>query len=160
MTLYEINEQFNALKMLLETGEIDEQTYQDTMSSLDADLSEKAENYAKIITEWQGDINTIKTETDRLQALKKRLEGNITRLKGNLLETMKSQKVQNIEAGTFKMFIRKNPPSVNITEETLIPDIYKITKTEISKKTLIEALKSGEVVQGAELVQGESLTIK
>lgn len=160
-SLYQLNEQFTQLKLMLENGDIDEQTYQDTISCIEVDLSEKAENYCKIIAEWQGNIETIKAEQDRLSDLKKRHEHNIQTLKDNLQNTMLSQEKQSISAGTYIIKIKQNPPSVNILDANLIPKKYYIKQEpELSKKMVADDLKSGLIVKGAELITKQSLQIK
>lgn len=159
-SLYEINEQYLLLKSMLESGEIDEQIYQDTVVALDYDLEQKAENYCKILADWKGEIEKINAEIARLDGLKKRLENGSARLKTNLSETMKSQGKDKLKAGTFSVFFRKTPPSVNITNEAIIPKKYKVVSVTVSKTLISDALKSGVEVQGAELVQGETLQIK
>lgn len=159
-SLYEINEQYLLLKSMLESGEIDEQIYQDTVVALDYDLEQKAENYCKILADWKGEIEKIKAEIARLDGLKKRLENGSARLKTNLSETMKSQGKDKLKAGTFSVFFRKTPPSVNITNEAIIPKKYKVVSVTVSKTLISDALKSGIKVRGAELVQKETLQIK
>jgi predicted nuclease with TOPRIM domain len=159
-SLYEINEQYLQLKAMLESGEIDEQIYQDTVELLDYNLEEKAENYCKILADWKGEIEKIKAEIARLDGLKKRLESSSTRLKTNLAEVMKRQGRDKLKAGTFSVFFKKTPPAVSIIDEALIPDEYKVTSVTVSKSLIADALKSGVEVQGAELVQGETLQIK
>lgn len=159
-SLYEINEQYLLLKSMLESGEIDEQIYQDTVVALDYDLEQKAENYCKILADWKGEIEKINAEIARLDGLKKRLENGSARLKTNLSETMKSQGKDKLKAGTFSVFFRKTPPSVNITNEAIIPKKYKVVSVTVSKTLISDALKSGIKVRGAELVQKETLQIK
>ncbi len=160
-SLYVIGEKFKDLKELFENDIIDEQTYEDTLSCLECEIEEKAENYCKIIAGWQGDIEAVKVELDRLNNLKKRYEGNIQKLKDNLLMTMENQGRQDLKAGLYSVKIKVNPPSVNIIDEKLIPKTYFIQKpAELSKKLISEAIKNGDSVAGAELVQKTSLQIK
>jgi hypothetical protein len=160
-SLFQINEKFQQLKVLLENGDIDEQTFQDTISCIEVDFTEKAENYCKMIAEWQGEILTVKAEQDRLSDLAKRLSNSMQKLKDNLMLTMENQAKTSVKAGTYDIKIKLNPPSVNILDEALIDKIYFVEKpAELSKKLISEALKKGEIVAGAELVSKQSLTIK
>jgi len=163
-SLYELTGQIASLKLLFEEGEIDEQTLADTMESLDADIELKAEGYAKIIANFDGDILLAKSEINRLSTFKQIAENNIIRLKNNLMESMIAQGKQKIKAGTFTVTIAKNAPSVNVIDEDTIPKKYfNIPLPILSKKDLLadlKALKEGEAIPGAELKQGESLRIK
>lgn len=159
--LYEITGQILELKTMFEEGEIDEQTLNDTMESLNADIQAKAKGYCEVITDWLSDAAAAKVEIDRLTEFKKSLENNAKKLKDNLLTAMMAQDKQKISAGTFTVSIAKNPASVNVIAEELIPkEYFKIPDPVLSKKDLLEALKSGLAVPGAEIKQGESLRIK
>jgi alanine dehydrogenase len=160
-SLYELTGQIFDLKIMFEAGEIDEQTLTDTMESLDADIEVKAEGYCKIIALWSGDVASAKSEIDRLTEHKKTLENSVKRLKDNLQTAMSVQGKQKLAAGTFTVSIAKNPASVNVLCEELIPiEYFKTPDPVLVKKELLDALKAGTVVPGAELKQGESLRIK
>ena len=52
-SLYELTEQYEGIRMMLYDGETDEQMILDTLESIDAEIEEKADNYAKIRHEVQ-----------------------------------------------------------------------------------------------------------
>ncbi|MBO1683294.1 siphovirus Gp157 family protein, partial [[Clostridium] scindens] len=49
MRLYELTEQYDGVMNLLYDGETDEQTILDTLESIEGEIEDKADNYAKII---------------------------------------------------------------------------------------------------------------
>jgi hypothetical protein len=57
---------------------------------------------------------------------------------------------------------RKNPPSVIISDESLLPHEFKIQKIEMKpdRKSIAEVLKRGIAVPGAHLEEGRSVMIK
>ena len=79
MTLYEMTEQAQALKSLLESEEIDEQAFADTLEAIGAD--EKVDSYCRIIKSIEGDNALIDAEIARLTALKQRNGKSIDRMK-------------------------------------------------------------------------------
>ena len=161
MTLYELTDNFKSLKELLESGEIDEQTFNDTVESFNADIEEKAEGYSKIVREFEAEAAGAKAEIDRLTAVKQTAENNIKRLKANLLEAMQAQGKNKIKAGTFTVSIAKNAPSVNILDEEKIPkEYYRTPDPELSKKALLADLKAGKKIDGVETKQTVSLRIR
>ena len=61
----------------------------------------------------------------------------------------------------FSFSIQKNPPSLNVDDEKLIPEEYWIEQAPVlDKKTLLAALKSGEEIPGVSIKQTESLRIR
>lgn len=66
-----------------------------------------------------------------------------------------------VEGKLFKISFRKSKV-VKVLDETKIPkEFIKIKTTEtISKTDLGKALKNGEIIEGAELVENKSLQIK
>ena len=65
------------------------------------------------------------------------------------------------KAGVFNFAIQNNPPSVEIYDETLIPEQYLVEQpAKIDKAGIKELLKQGEEVPGAELKQTKGLRIR
>ena len=65
------------------------------------------------------------------------------------------------KSGMFNFAIQKNPASVNITDENILPEDYLIPQPpKVDKTSLKEALKNGIEVPGAELKQTEGLRIR
>lgn len=157
-TLYELTEQARCLYELLQDNEIDEQTFNDTLEAMGA--GEKAENYCKIIKQFQNDVEMFKSEIDRLTARKKAAENAVDRMKAALLLFMQQTGQDKIKAGTFSIYTATTP-SVNITDEKLIPCIYLVEQPpKISKDAIKKALKNGEKVNGAELVNNTGVRIR
>ena len=60
MTLYELTGQFLEVNEMAENGEIDEETMQDTLESIECEIEVKAENYAKVIRNLESDMESLK----------------------------------------------------------------------------------------------------
>ena len=137
MTLYELTEQAACLYELLQLNEIDEQAFNDTLEAMGA--GEKAENYCKIIKQFQSDIEMYKNEIDRLSARKKAAENAVDRMKSMLLLFMQQTGQDKLKAGTFAVSTATTQ-AVNITDENAVPRIYlveqppKIDKAGIKKR--------------------------
>ena len=82
MTLYEMTEAARQLKALLESDEIDEQIFNDTIESIGA--GEKIDAYCKIIREYEAEIAERKSEIERLRTANDRAEKAIDRMKSAL----------------------------------------------------------------------------
>lgn len=82
MKLYEITEQLENIKELLENPEFADNA--DIAKALDAvqqDFDKKAENVVYVIKNTEGDIEVIDAEIKRLQAMKSNVKTVLSRLK-------------------------------------------------------------------------------
>ncbi len=86
------------------------------------------------------------------------IEKRIAWMKDYLLKNMQATGITKITCPYFDISTRKNPASVLIKDEALIPAKYKTTEfiTKVDKK----AIKDDGGCAGVEIVQGESLRIK
>lgn len=158
MTLYEMTAAGRALLEMLEAGEIDEQTFADTLESIGAD--EKVDTYCEIIAQRKADAEVLRGEIERLTAKKKAAENDIDRMRRALAEFMLGTGQQKLKTQLFSCSISSRA-SVNITDESIIPTEYKIPQPDkIDKAGILKMLKSGETVSGAEIVFNDSLTIR
>ena len=160
--LYELTEMYKNIWDLVEDDEIDLDTLEKALSNIEDNIEAKAENMAKLIKGIDGDINTLKEEENRLAKKRRALENKQKNIKEYLEMQLKVMEIDKVKTPLFTVALQKNPPSVNITNEDLIPDQFKKTVTTVSvvKKDLLEALKSGQVIEGAEIKQGKSLRIR
>lgn len=94
----------------------------------------------------------------RLKTIGKLLDEKIT------LEGMTVAGITKIEYADITISRRKNPASVEVFEEGLVPQAYMRTPLppppEPDRKAILAALKAGEEVQGCRLVQKERVDIK
>ena len=163
-SIYEITQDYLQILSMLEDPELDSQTLADTMEGIEGEFEIKAENYAKVMKNLEGDILAIKTEIDRLTAKKKALENNIKNMKSTLQTAMETTGKTKFKTELFSFNIQKNAPSVVIDLEDLskLPSQFiKQREIEADKTAIKEALKRGENLDGiAHWEQGESLRIK
>lgn len=158
MSLYEITDKSALLMELLEDGEIDNQTYEDTLESLDADT--KVENICKVIRNLEAKAEACKTEKDRLAAKQKTAENGVARLKESLLNYMLTVDKKKIEAGTFTVSTSVSK-SVEVLYEDMLDEKFFIPQPDkIDKTAITKAIKAGEEVAGAQLVEKPYIRIK
>ena len=159
MKLYEINEQIQQLINM--SDEIDEQAFKDTMEILEFELEEKADNYAKVIKMYEGEIVTLKNETDRLNDMKKSRDNKIEYLKRSLEESMILADNKKFKTDLFSFNIQKNVPSLDISDNAVIPSEYYIEKEpQLDKRKLLDSVKNGLKIDGINIKQTESLRIR
>ena len=160
--LYELTEMYKNIQELISDEEVDAETLENALSQIEGDINSKAENIAKLVRAIDGDINTLKEEEKRLAARRKALENKQKGMKSYLELQLNAMNIDKIKTPLFTVALQKNPPSVNFINESLIPEDYIKTETitSISRKDVLEALKEGKEVPGAELKQTRSLRIR
>ena len=157
--LYELSTGYKNIEYLLENGENNEEL-QAVLDSLGEEIEDKAENIAKLIKNYESDINAFKEEEKRIAERRRTLENDVKRLKEYLFNNMKMTGKTKFKKGTFSFNIAKNPASVEITNVDIISSDYKTYTEVLDKKAILQDLKNGKDVQGAILKQGESLRIR
>lgn len=174
-------------RMMDTTDEIELAAIYDTIEGLEGEAVQYLELLAN---EWRNNnarIAGCKAELQRLEEHHIRLEKRTSRIEYVALQLAKLLPEQKMVTDTYKVQIKKNPPAVNVYDESQVPNAYKsetvvlnkmsiaqadafvkilpdglLKKTEISihKSEIADAIKNGAVVAGAELTQGERLVIE
>ncbi|HAT4354545.1 TPA: siphovirus Gp157 family protein [Clostridium perfringens] len=165
MKLYELTQNYRNLESLLDNlGEQEGLTVEmihGALGQVEDDINTKIENTCKVIKEIEADSIGIDEEIKRLSALKKQRENVVKKLKEYVEFEMNGIGLTKVEGKLFKISFRKSKV-VKVLDETKIPkEFIKVKTTEsISKTDLGKALKSGEIIEGAELVENKTLQIK
>lgn len=160
MKLYEITGEILELLMMAEDSELDQKMIQDTMEGLDFEFEEKAEAYAKVVKTLEMDIAGLDTEIQRMTKKKATIKNNIDRLKRSLEGAMIATGKRKFKTPLFGFGIQKNPPSLNVLDESKIPEEFWIEQQpKLDKKAALAYVKENKV-DWAELSQTESLRIR
>lgn len=152
--LYEINEQIlNCID--IETGEIIDTEQFDV---LQIDRNDKLENIALWYKNLSSAANQFKIEKDLFADRQKRAEKKAESLKAYLDTALKGNKFSTVKVD---ISYRKST-SVDILSLDKLPVEYKNQVVTISadKLKLAKALKSGIVIDGAEIVESNHIQIK
>lgn len=146
----------------MEQEDLKEEDFEEAFKTIEGDLIDKARNMTFIIKEQEADIAKHDEEIKRLTKRKKVLENSVARIKDNLFTAMVEMDQKDIDTGFFKLKIQKNAPSLNILDEKEIGSKWWRIETieKLDRRGMLEALKNGEKVNGAEMVQSESLRIR
>ncbi|MCI9658715.1 MAG: siphovirus Gp157 family protein [Lachnospiraceae bacterium] len=162
-SLYELTEQYEGIRMMLYDGETDEQTILDTLESIDAEIEEKADNYAKIIQDMKSSIEILKAEEERLKTRRKRLEARENLLKTRLEENMRFIGKTSFKTALFSFNIQSNgglqPLEIGMISD--IPMRFLVQQEPVpDNKKIREYLKEHEVEWARLLPRGDSLRIR
>lgn len=156
MQLYELTEMYLNLKdMDIEEGDLNA-----ALENIDDEIETKADNIAKVLRDFDGDIEALKSEEERLAKKRKAIENRQKHLKEYLQNAMLVLDKRKFKTDLFSFNIQKNAPSLKILDESKIPEDYYKIERKLNKNDLKEAVKSGLFEDAAELVQTESLRIR
>ena len=157
MNLYELSLAFQDVQNM----DLDPEVMKDTLDSIEDAIESKAENIAKLVRNLESDVSAYKEEEDRLKTKRQATENKVKWLKTYLKDNMELTGKTKFKSGMFNFLIQKNPASVNITDEKIIPEEFLIQQPpKVDKTSIKEILKKGIEVPGAELKQTEGLRIR
>jgi len=142
----------------------DAQTIKDTIEAESYPLEIKAQNVAYAIKNLEASAAAIKVAEQEMAARRKSQEKRAEHIREYLKTSMEVAGVSKITCPHFALKIRRNPASVDVFEERLIPNEFmrqpEPPPPQIDKTAIKEALKAGKEVPGASLAVGTRLDIK
>lgn len=160
--IYELTGDYLAVLNMItqEDGELD-QSYIDTLESIDEALDVKADNYVGVIKSLTSDSEAIDNEIKRLRQRKTSYEKHIKAMKESLQNMMEETGKTKFKTALNSYNIQNNPPSLNVLDEKLIPKDYWISQApKLNKKDALAELKEGKEIPGVEVKQTRSLRVR
>ena len=160
MNLYEITREAQELAFLLESDELTHELEAALLINQDQ-LQAKAGNYAKVIANIQSDADAIDAEIKRLKAMKDTKDRSINRMKEALRDAMLVSGIDKIESSLFKLSLRRSE-AVEVDVVEALPNAFQNVKNVVTadKLAIKEAIKRGENVMGARIIENFNLQIK
>jgi hypothetical protein len=159
--LYTLTDSYRKVLDLLDNDQ--DESLKDTLEAITDAIDAKAEGIAKIIRTMDAEAEAIKAEEQRLAQRRKAVENRRNGLKEYLETQLTLSGIDKVKTATFTVALQNNPPSVNVLDDTLIPQDYKTHVPEawnVNKKAILDAIKMGIEIPGAEVFQGRSLRIR
>lgn len=166
-TLYELKEEFKMLLDMMEDDSIDEEMIQNSLEGIECEIEIKAEGYAKILKELEGQAEAVRKEISRLDDKYGKIVANMDRLKTNLKNAMNETGKKKIQTDLFTISVCKNggktPLIIDGVDINEVPEKYKeMQKIErLNTDAIREDLEKGIDVGFARFGERrESLRIK
>ena len=159
LSLYSISERFLEL---FNRDDLTEEEFNEQGNELAIMLQNKAESLVGYNYTLESNKNVVKQEIERLTNIYKAIEKQQEKFGKYVKDNMEKLNLSEINTPIGKIKIKKNPVSVEITDENLIDEKYmieKITKN-ISKTKIKEDLEKGIEVKGANLIQKTKVDFK
>lgn len=160
--LYEIkNEYLEALDSLNNMAEIDQAIIEDSMMVINQSLEEKIKNIAAYIKNLEAEAEAMKQYENNMNKKRKAVENKIQSIKNYIKVNMIACGITKIDSPEFNILIKRCKPSPLITDESKIPkEFYEVKYEEVlNKNKLMDALEY-EQIEGVEIQENFSLTIK
>ena len=162
MNLYQLHDMMKQAEDALNDGHSPDDVAA-TIEALDIDFKQKCVQVAYFMRNLESDIKAIKAEEDRLSSRRNITQKHYDRLKEYLADAMVSAGENKASDGVIGVTIGKPKPILVINDDSSIPDSYRKIKvsTSVDKTALLNALKDGADVDGAEIGEGKhSVSIK
>lgn len=160
MKLYELSNSYQLLLDALANEEVAPEDVSDTLESITDAIELKAEGYAAVIKTLEAESAALKLEKDRIAKRQTALDNNAKRLKQHLQDELTKVDMKKVKGNLFTVSIQKNPVSLKVDVDKLPEKYFVPQPPKPDNASVKEALKNGEIVEGAELVQTESLRIR
>lgn len=161
MKLYDLKESY---KTILDNIDNEDFDLSGVLETLDDAIEDKADGYARVITQAKAEIDSIDAEIKRLTTMKKSRKNTVDRLKENLFNAMKETGKTKFKTDLFAFSIAKNggkiPVVVDVETADLPDDLVNIVE-----KPDLDALRdyierTGDLTYAHFGERGESLRIK
>lgn len=160
-SLYDIKNKFVELAL---RDDLTEEETQELATILSNELTNKSMNIIGFVKNVEGNLDMLDAEIKRLQELKKATNNKLDKFKQYVEKNMLELGIEEMTTPIGKLSFRKSPASVEIIDESLVPEEYiKIkTETSVDKKAILDAFKeTGEIINGTRIVTDKrKLTIK
>ena len=162
MNLYQINQKYiDILGMTDEDGCLSEDAFA-ALEEIQGEETRKIDNVALFIKNTEVFANAIKNEEKALSDRRKTYENKVERLKKYLSDYLLAKGKEKFETQSVVLSFKKSSP-VNIFDEAaILADHPELTTTEIkvSKEKVKAAIKAGQTIPGAEIIENQNLQIK
>lgn len=159
MKLYELTGALADLSSM----DMDDEAVKNSLECIQGDFNDKAVAIIKLSENLEADTTAIDAEIERLKARKQVIVNRKNSLREYLLHNMQAANIQKIECPLFTASLRKGVESVDIIDQSQIPDEFVNVEvvTSPDKKAIKAALNAGLEVPGAALKRGATtITIK
>jgi hypothetical protein len=160
MNLYNLTTQAKEIAILLEDGEFTPELEQ-ALAITQEQLQDKSLQYTYVIKNFEADSQAIDNEIKRLKAMKEAKDNAIDRMKEAVRNAMLASGIDKIESSLFKLSLRRSE-SVEVVNIDQLPESLTTVKKTVSadKVKIKEAIKAGQAVQGAVIIENYNLQIK
>ena len=142
-------------------GEIDDETLRDTLEGI-SDLPEAISAVVRSSLDDEAYILGLKGRLEDLQARLSRLKERYDKKRALARWAMVEADLEKVMAPDLSVSLRKGGEKLEVIDEGRVPEGYFVPQpAKLDRKSLAEALKRGEMVDGALLVMADpTITVR
>lgn len=165
MNLYQISQEITAiqeqLEAQIESWEAIVEDFATLFAAVNSDFNTKLSHCVQYLIDQKSKEAAVDKEIERLEALKKFYTNKVKRMKNNIDTVLTIQWIESIDTQVARLSYTHSD-WVIVTDESLIPNQYKVEKKEIniSLSLIKESIKAWEIVPWAILEKRKNLQIK
>lgn len=135
--------------------DIDDETLLDTLEGV-SDLPELIQGLIRSSLEDDVLISALKQRIEDMQARLSRLRDRFERKRELASWAMANAEILKMQTADFTLSLRQGPPRLDVLDHEKVPSEYLVPQPpRLDRSGLIGALKRGDVIPGAVLVEGQ-----
>lgn len=156
-----VNFKRSRAQLLSAIPDLDHETLANTLEGL-TDLREMLAELIRSALDDEALIAALSTRLSDMQARRERLTARATRKRQLAQRAMAEAEIGKLEQPDFTAALRQGGPVLTVTAEEKIPAVYwKPQPFKLDRQGILAALKTGAVVDGAELAAAQPcLTVR
>lgn len=159
MKLYELPESLATLESLVDEEAIDENGLQMAIDLLGEQVEQKMDGIVRLVRNWEAEADAIDAEMRRLRGRSTALHNQSKRLREYAVNCLRAANRYKVTLPIATAYIGKSEALEITVPPEALPARYIKVVLEPDKMSIKQALKGGEAIEGAELVQKEYLLI-
>jgi len=158
--LYDLTKDYNAVLDMVDNGDFEMEDVLDTLEGIEGEIDDKLQSTVCVIREMEAEAKKFDEEIARMSNIKKTYSNAATRLK-EYIRTQMELVGKDKSKGLFSISLGKPSISTQVDDVDSLPEQYKKVSVSADKTAIGKALKAGEEIEGAQLVEGNRrLTIR
>jgi hypothetical protein len=135
--------------------DIDDETLLDTLEGV-SDLPELIQGLIRSSLEDEVLISALKQRVEDMQARLSRLKDRFDRKRELASWAMSNAEITKVQTADFTLSLRQGPPRLDVVDQEKVPAEYLVPQPpRLDRSGLIGALKRGDVIPGAVLIDGQ-----
>lgn len=145
--------------LLVESTELQElpEEINQLINTTETELAQKVDAYYYVIERMKAAQEYYKKQADEFTRIRKQCETLEDRLKSRLKETMLLTGQNELIGQNRRFCLSDSRPRLVITDESKIPNKYKVVRYEVDKNSLSVDLSLNQKIEGAHLEASHSL---
>ena len=162
-SLWDVESTLSTAFGLLEDADGEHDPSAEAMVIQALDVAEtKRDQVAEFIGTMDAWEHHLDNEITRLQAKRDRAKRVRKRVEAYVMQVMLANGVRELAGATHKLKIVKNPPSVQLDENLVLPEelIRVVVRREPDKVAIKKQIEAGNTIPGARIVQNERLAVR